>query len=712
MLYVFAAYLLIGIASLCPSVSFGDSGEFAAAAAVLGVAHAPGYPLFSLFGHAVGSLLPWGSWAYAVNLSSLLAAAAALSLFWDAVRRGCGVLGATVGVCFLGLSPLWLHTSLQAEVFALNGLAAAAALWVLCRFPRSGFDSRPMAALGLILGLGGANHQTLILVVPALLLGAWKGARPAPRQALRGLMILAAFGLLGLSVYAYLPIRAAHSPPLDWGHPVDWQSFLHVLLRRDYGSFSLTIEGSDGSRLAGMAAQTWRWLKAFYDGFGTAGTALAVGGLILWMRESHRGERGRERVHWSVPVVWIFVSGIGFLWLGNPPFDAQTSGALLRFSLLPWIAGAWLAARGALGALEFVDTLKAASTGRNRNAAVLSVAALLAAAPAVRAAFETASWNQRWDLAADDYGRNLLRSLPPGAAFFMDGGDDSFYTTAYLLYAEGRRPDLSPHDRGGLVFRSPYGSDFRRLPKPAKEERRREVEAAFSRRRPVLYATLRDKILPNHRHELWGLLRRVRAERAGADGLWEAPEGRALWEIYPQRFDRTRAREHYRYRALIPFYGVMRAAADSARGLERKALLRLRAAVAEGPDVLWLPGAVARRAEWSGYRASSRRDWAVAERAYLLAARHRPKDPSVRLNVGVSVEKQGRRREAESHYRAALGIEAGSFQARFNLGSLYWSEARWSEAAEMFEAALKIRPEDPQARRFSERARRRAGGSR
>ncbi|MEE8425433.1 MAG: tetratricopeptide repeat protein, partial [Elusimicrobiota bacterium] len=77
-----------------------------------------------------------------------------------------------------------------------------------------------------------------------------------------------------------------------------------------------------------------------------------------------------------------------------------------------------------------------------------------------------------------------------------------------------------------------------------------------------------------------------------------------------------------------------------------------------------------------------------------------------------SVEKQGREGEAEAHYREALGIEPGSFQARFNLGSLYWAQARWPEAAAMFEAASKIRPEDQKARRFADRARRRADGVR
>jgi len=177
---------VLGAAGMSPAVNFGDSGELIAAAATLSIPHAPGYPLHSLLGHAAGVLLPAATWAYRVNFVSVLCAALALTLFWDAMRRtGFSRIAAAAGVLFLGLSPLWLHTSLQTEVFALNSLCAAAGFWVLCRYPDRFFDSRPMAALGLALGLGGANHHTLILIVPALLAAGWRGTRPRPRTAAR-----------------------------------------------------------------------------------------------------------------------------------------------------------------------------------------------------------------------------------------------------------------------------------------------------------------------------------------------------------------------------------------------------------------------------------------------------------------------------------------------------------------------------------------------
>ena len=45
-LLVFLLYL----ATTCPTVYFGDSGELIAAADSLGVAHPPGYPLYTLLG--------------------------------------------------------------------------------------------------------------------------------------------------------------------------------------------------------------------------------------------------------------------------------------------------------------------------------------------------------------------------------------------------------------------------------------------------------------------------------------------------------------------------------------------------------------------------------------------------------------------------------------------------------------------------------------
>src|SRR5881296_2406790 len=48
----------------------GDSPELITAAVTLGVAHAPGYPLFTILGHLF-SLLPFGPIPFRVNLLSV-----------------------------------------------------------------------------------------------------------------------------------------------------------------------------------------------------------------------------------------------------------------------------------------------------------------------------------------------------------------------------------------------------------------------------------------------------------------------------------------------------------------------------------------------------------------------------------------------------------------------------------------------------------------
>ncbi|MBI5597827.1 MAG: DUF2723 domain-containing protein [Elusimicrobia bacterium] len=683
---VFAFFALLGAPAAAPAVSVGDSGEFIAAAATLSVLHPPGYPLYVLAGHAFGSLLPWGTWAWRMNLLSGLCAAGALSLLFAALRRwGFAAAPCALGVLVLGASPLWLHANGQAEIFGLHLLLGAACVWVLARAGPRAFGARSMAALGLLLGLATGAHHTLALAVPALLASAWLAARPSGRQALRGLGVLSAFACIGFSVQAVLPLRAQAVPPLDWGHPADLARFLRVFLRRDYGSLSLTVEGAAGSRLAGVWAQTARWFSEAGAGLGAAGAGLALlGGLGL--------ARDREKRPFLVLATgMLLLAGPAFLWLGNPPFDAQTSYALKRFWLLPWMAAALLAGAGA-------DRLWA--WGAAGRAAV----GLLALAAALGARSSLPDWGQRWDLAAHDYGRDLLRSLPPGAALFIDGGDDTFYTLAAALYADGLRPDLAVADRGGLVFHSPYGPDFRGLAKEAKEARRREVELAGAASRPTYYATLERAVNPRGTLLLEGLLRRLEPGRGSAQLARESPLGPALWAAYAARHDSAAERAHYRMRALTPFYPVMRSAALSARGDRPGALRQLRAAVAAGGDTRWVRSTTASEAEWSAWSAAAAGDWAGAEAAYRQALRADPARAEAWTNLGAVLDRMGRAAEARAAHERAAALAPGSYQSRFNLGSLLYRASDFAGAAREFSAAAALRPGDADASLWAGRA--------
>ena len=69
----FAVYM----ATLAPSVTFFDSGEFITAASSLGSAHSPGYPLFLMFAKPF-ALLPFGNIAFRINMATAFSSSMAL----------------------------------------------------------------------------------------------------------------------------------------------------------------------------------------------------------------------------------------------------------------------------------------------------------------------------------------------------------------------------------------------------------------------------------------------------------------------------------------------------------------------------------------------------------------------------------------------------------------------------------------------------------
>ena len=76
---VFFAVLGLYLFTQHPTVSpYRDSGDLAVAAATLGIAHPPGYPLYVLSGKIVSVLLPWSNPAYRINTFSAVSSAASL----------------------------------------------------------------------------------------------------------------------------------------------------------------------------------------------------------------------------------------------------------------------------------------------------------------------------------------------------------------------------------------------------------------------------------------------------------------------------------------------------------------------------------------------------------------------------------------------------------------------------------------------------------
>src|SRR5260221_14242184 len=82
----FSLAALVYVPRVCRTVAVvGDSAELVAAAAVWGVPHPPGYPLFTSMGHAFAAL-PWFAVPFRVHVTSALLHAMAVGFVACAIE--------------------------------------------------------------------------------------------------------------------------------------------------------------------------------------------------------------------------------------------------------------------------------------------------------------------------------------------------------------------------------------------------------------------------------------------------------------------------------------------------------------------------------------------------------------------------------------------------------------------------------------------------
>jgi transmembrane protein TMEM260 (protein O-mannosyltransferase) len=191
-----------------------DTTKFDYLGLVLGTAHPPGYPLYTMHNAAFVRIVPWGSVALRANLLSavfaILACLVAVRIFTElGVRPVVAASGATA----LGLIPQLWHFALIAEVYTLSILFVALVLACLLGYDRTRRPAWLRAGL-LIFALSFAHATSQVLLIPGLLLYL-AVRRPAwlfrPRELARLLPLGAALALLP---YAYLVWRTAAGAPL------------------------------------------------------------------------------------------------------------------------------------------------------------------------------------------------------------------------------------------------------------------------------------------------------------------------------------------------------------------------------------------------------------------------------------------------------------------------------------------------------------------
>ncbi|MEM9773299.1 MAG: MFS transporter [Chloroflexota bacterium] len=176
---VFAAFLVLYLATLRPGVLPADSGEFQLAATQLKIAHPPGFPLYVALGWLF-TLLPGSA---ASNLNFLSAITSSLTLAFiplilsempqsriiNRYHKWMLVLGSVVGAALLGMSTTFWSQATTTNIRSLTTLFAAYGIFLVMRWVRRMIDEptadqrnfRLLLMAVAVMSLGVTHHLSL-----------------------------------------------------------------------------------------------------------------------------------------------------------------------------------------------------------------------------------------------------------------------------------------------------------------------------------------------------------------------------------------------------------------------------------------------------------------------------------------------------------------------------------------------------------------------
>lgn len=431
---VFIASLAVYLRTMTPKLGWIDCGELSVVCATLGIAHPTGYPLYTLLGRLF-TLIPAGEVCQRLSfLSAFFASLGALMTFLIVVesprkdREGKDtplipnrLAGGVAGGLLLAFSSTYWTQAVDQEVYSLSAFLLALLVYGVSRWTRKP-SLRGVAFLAYLGGVSLGNHLTIL----------WSGLATflfllwTSRKALfnRAFILYLLLGVLGLSLYLALVVRAWQNPHLSWG---DVRSLKHLFWHLSAKQYRVWMfsEGfgvflsNFGKYLGLWVGQSSPWV------FG-----LGFLGVIALARRNHP---------WLGFLLLIFVIDLLFaLNYSIPDIDSYFIPTFFVWAILCGEGIAWL--------LDVIERYSRSVVGTARL-----VLPLVFLVPLL------ANWRAN-DLSHNylpyDFGRNHLRSAEPNALVLTNNWD-IYSPVLYVQYIEKIRTDAAFVDKE-LLRRSWY----------------------------------------------------------------------------------------------------------------------------------------------------------------------------------------------------------------------------------------------------------------
>jgi Protein of unknown function (DUF2723) len=439
--------------------ALGDAPESVAGVSSLGVLHAPGYPAYVIAAWLFAGVIPFGSFAFQVNLFSLVCASLIVGGTYLLARRvGAARWASALGALALACGgAFWFYADF-AKHDMFSGLALVVALNLLLAWqakPSTG----TLVGLGAAVGVGlGSSWPLTIMVLPAIALMLILERR---RISLAGL----AAGTLTVlatsaALYGFAMVRAAQDPAVNWGDADTPGELVSLIDRADFKpegkqprsraevQDAETRSAQDAearyepapSRLSDTLQSMGVDLQVSNAELGLAGVLLAAFGLgvSLWRR------RGPP----AYALLAVFLANlIGAAYAAGSGSFHGADTTLFRFGFVLGslvVLAAWLG----LGASS-ATTIAARTLSRRAQSVEERAAFGLVAAPIICLVVLLPSLLSHGDVAArasepfaDRFAESVFSELPPDAVIFLFGAERT-QPLVYKQVVEDERQDVT-----------------------------------------------------------------------------------------------------------------------------------------------------------------------------------------------------------------------------------------------------------------------------
>jgi len=460
-LFAFGVYLK----TLAPSVTFIDSGELATVACTLGIAHPTGYPLFTLLGWVFSRLPLGGEEILRLNIMAAVFCAAGVFVFFQLMhllltivwkrKADTHMLVASAGSSLLlAFSETYWSQATAIEVYSLHVLFLS--LILLC-FVKAVFYSRSEMGIdnggrqfsetswwmvfAFTLGLAFTNHMTTILLAPALLY-LYFAVQGGGKNSWERILRMAVPFVLGLSVYLYLPIRAARGALLNWGNPITLERFFWHLSGKQFRVWLFSSTEAAGRQLS-------YFINTLPHEFAYIGVILALAGAIILFQANRK---------LGIGVTVLFLSCV-FYSINYDIHDIDS------YFLLAYVCVAVLSGFALFRICSWVQAIPARVVG--------FLVILVSLAPlGVHYEMNDESANYL----VEDYTKNMFASVKPNALVISYQWDFWVSASYYYQVVKGIRQDIAVVDKE-LLRRSWYLLQLERRYPWLIRESKKEVDA-------------------------------------------------------------------------------------------------------------------------------------------------------------------------------------------------------------------------------------------